>query len=169
MPRKFGTALFSGALEKTNFLWQKERCRAVDTRDYFSCFLWGGGEKARKKGKLNPHVLSLLKGPESKPETKLYLRSWQPLGALSSQPARRSEKSPPERIQPQLGSTYGGGEAMPHPEPGKQRRNWEWLLLNTSSARSPIHIHKEAKKPARPVVWEICLLPQILNCMVKGT
>lgn len=33
---------------------------------------------------------------------------------------------------------------------------------------NPVHIHEEAKKPARPVVWEICLHPQILNCMVKG-
>lgn len=69
---------------KTNFLWQRERCRAVDTADYFSCSLTrvGGEKKARKKGKLNPHVLSLLKGPDSKPETKPRLQFWLPVGLL---------------------------------------------------------------------------------------
>ena len=89
---------------KTNFLWQKEGCRAVDTADYFSCFLTrreGAEKKARKKGKLNPHVLSLLKGPNSKPETKL----WSPpvlaarRASFQPAPASWSPASPPERIR----------------------------------------------------------------------
>lgn len=72
---------------KTNFLWQREWCRAVDTADYFSCSLMGGGEKrARKRGKLNPHVLSLLKGPDSKPETKLRLQFWLLAGPFPASP-----------------------------------------------------------------------------------
>lgn len=147
--------MFSGALEKTNFLWQKERCRVVDTRDYFSCFLWGG-EKARKKGKLNPHMLSLLKGPESKPETKLYIRNWQPLGALSSQPSL-PEESPSEIIQPRFRKGLylrgRGGNASPW-----ARETKEELGMVTSEYQlgevppNPVHIHEEAKKPPRPVV-----------------
>lgn len=46
----------------------------------------GEEKKARKKGKLNPHVLSLLKGPESKPEKKLQLQSWLPAGLFPASP-----------------------------------------------------------------------------------
>lgn len=82
---------------KTNFLWQRERCHAVDTADYFSCSLirrgWGGGEKrARKRGKLNPHVLSLLKGPDSKPEMKLRLQFWLLAGLLPASPSLRARR-----------------------------------------------------------------------------
>lgn len=91
---------------KTNFLWQRERCRAVDTADYFSCSLMrrgaGGGEKrARKRGKLNPHVLSLLKGPDSKPEMKLRLQFWLLAGLFPASPSLTGQggTSPPDRIR----------------------------------------------------------------------
>lgn len=87
---------------KTNFLWQRERCRAVDKADYFSCSLTrgGGGEKkARKKGKLNPHVLSLLKGPDSKPETKPRLQCWLPVGLLPASPGLTEQDVHAERTQ----------------------------------------------------------------------
>lgn len=40
---------------KTNFLWQMEQCRAVDTADYFSCSFtgWEGGKKRKQERKGN--------------------------------------------------------------------------------------------------------------------
>lgn len=61
---------------------------ALSTRKTIFLVPFGeGGDKARKKGKLNPHVLSLLEGPDSKPEMKLYLRSWRPPPRGPFQPA----------------------------------------------------------------------------------
>lgn len=77
---KLGNPLLSRALERQIF-FGKENGVALSTQQTIflvpSQGLGGEGEgekKARKKGKLNPHVLSLLKGPDSKPETKPRLQ-----------------------------------------------------------------------------------------------
>lgn len=61
---------------------------------------WGAGgeKKARKKGKLNPHVLNLLKGPDSKLEMQLGLQSW--LSGSSRAPSLLpgSQAAPAEKI-----------------------------------------------------------------------
>lgn len=118
MPWKLGSALFSGALEKTNFLWQKEWCRAVDTKDYFSCSLWGGvrRKKARKKErKIKSTRVELAQRPRFKTRDETVPLSI--AGGLrgpfpASLPRRSEARVPPERIRPQFhkGPCIGQGE-----------------------------------------------------------
>lgn len=129
------------------------RCR--HERLFFLFPLERGRRQEKKKGKLNPHLLSLLKGPGSKPEMKLHpcqklaaSDGWGDNGA--SQPACPKKKGvPPERIGPRFPEGLcikgSGGDAAPWAEETKR------LGMATSVQHlggmippSSVHVHAEA-------------------------
>lgn len=72
----------------------------------------GGEKKARKKGKLNPHVLNLLKGPDSKLEMQLGLQSWLSRSCRAPSLLPGSQAAPAGKIRSEISehSLLGGGK-----------------------------------------------------------
>lgn len=95
--------MLSGTQERQIFFGKRNSVALSTEQTIFLVPSQGGGggkeKEARKKGKLNPHVLSSLKGPELKPEMKLQLQFWLPAGLFPASQASQSKASPPERIR----------------------------------------------------------------------
>lgn len=90
---------------KTNFLWQRERCRAVDTADYFSCFLARAEEGDRKESEKEREIkstrvkLAQRAGFKTRDETATPVLAAR--GPPSSQPGPHRARRP-HRREPDL-------------------------------------------------------------------
>lgn len=83
---------------KTNFLWQREQCRAVDRADYFSCSLtrWGWGERkgSKKEREIKSTRVKLAQRARVKTRDETSTPALAVCGPLSSQPGLTEQGIP---------------------------------------------------------------------------